>query len=104
MAEVRDPEGFTRLAQLAEAEAEPANARGEATIAATRIAMLLACKGGAITDITVGDCVERVDTLRPVHVRGGSAKSTSTFGCGPWISSLRTPRLRSGRSGLPPAG
>ncbi|MEV8535830.1 site-specific integrase [Streptomyces sp. NPDC051211] len=72
MAAVRDPEGFTRLAQLA--ESGPASARGEATIAATRIAMLLACKGGAIADITVGDCVELVDTLRRVHVRGGQRK------------------------------
>ncbi|MFJ1822971.1 hypothetical protein [Streptomyces sp. NPDC088139] len=36
--------------------------------------MLLACKGGPIADITVGDCVELVDTLRRVHVRGGQRK------------------------------
>ncbi|QDY80007.1 site-specific integrase [Streptomyces qinzhouensis] len=72
MAEVRDLDGFARLAQLA--ESGPDSARGEATIAATRIAMLLACKGGAIADITVGDCVELVDTLRRVHVRGGQRK------------------------------
>ncbi|MFF3061444.1 tyrosine-type recombinase/integrase [Streptomyces sp. NPDC057909] len=72
MAEVRDPEGFASLAQLA--ESGPASARGEATIAATRIAMLLACKGGSIADITVGDCVELVDTLRRVHARGGQRK------------------------------
>ncbi|MFF3695801.1 hypothetical protein [Streptomyces sp. NPDC002221] len=72
MAEVRDPEGFARLVQLA--ESGPGSARGEATIAATRIAMLLACKGGSIADITVGDCVELVDTLRRVHVRGGQRK------------------------------
>ncbi|WP_406489643.1 site-specific integrase (plasmid) [Streptomyces sp. NBC_01650] len=72
MAEVRDPAGFARLAQLA--ESGPASARGEATIAATRIAILLACKGGSIASITVGDCVELVDTLRRVHVRGGQRK------------------------------
>ncbi|WP_438453227.1 tyrosine-type recombinase/integrase [Streptomyces asiaticus] len=72
MAEVRDPEGFAGLAELA--ESGPASARGEATIAATRIAMILACKGGAIANITVGDCVELVDTLRRVHVRGGQRK------------------------------
>lgn len=101
MAEVRDPDGFAGLAELA--ESGPTSARGEATIAATRIAMILACKGGSIADITVGDCVELVDTLRRVHVRGGSGKLTSTFDCGPWMSSLRTPRPRSGPSGLPPA-
>jgi hypothetical protein len=69
MAEVRDPEGGALLAELA--ESGPTSARGEATIAATRIAMLLACKGGSIANITVGDCVELVDTLRRVHVRGG---------------------------------
>jgi hypothetical protein len=72
MAEVRDPEGFAGLAEMA--ESGPASARGEATIAATRIAMILACKGGSIADITVGDCVESVDTLRRVHVRGGQRK------------------------------
>ena len=72
MAEVRDPEGFARLAQLA--ESGPGSATGEVAIAATRIAMLLACKGGTVTDITVGDCVELVDTLRRVRVRGGQRK------------------------------
>ncbi|HEY9367149.1 site-specific integrase [Streptomyces sp.] len=72
MAEVRDPEGFARLAKLA--ETGPTSARGDATIAATRIAMLLACKGGTIASITVGDCVELVDALRRVHVRGGQRK------------------------------
>jgi hypothetical protein len=48
MAEVRDPEGFERLAQLA--ESGPTSARGEATIAATRIVLLLACKGGTVAD------------------------------------------------------
>ncbi|MEU8436901.1 site-specific integrase [Streptomyces sp. NPDC029216] len=72
MAEVRDPEGFARLAQLA--ESGPAGTRGEATLTATRIAMILACKGGSIANITVGDCVELVDTLRRVYVRGGQRK------------------------------
>ncbi|MFF3350929.1 hypothetical protein [Streptomyces sp. NPDC002779] len=100
MAEVRDPEGFAGLAEMA--ESGPASARGEATIAATRIAMILACKGGSIVDITVGDCVELVDTLRRVHVRGGQRK-VDFYLRGPWISSLRTPRPRSEPSGLPPA-
>jgi hypothetical protein len=34
----------------------------------------LACKGGLVADITVGDCVELADTQRRVHVRGGQNK------------------------------
>src|SRR5207237_9332549 len=42
--------------------------------AATPAATMLACKGGTIGEITVGDCVELVDTQRRVHVRGGQKK------------------------------
>ena len=72
MAQTRDPNGFARLRQLA--EDQPASAQADAKVAATRIATLLACKGGRIPDITVGDCVELVDTQRRVHVRGGQKK------------------------------
>jgi Phage integrase family len=72
MAQTRDPHGFARLRELA--AAEPASSRLDARIAATRIATLLACKGGTINDITVGDCVELVDVQRRVHVRGGQKK------------------------------
>jgi hypothetical protein len=72
MAQIRDPDGFARLWQLA--ANEPASATADASVAATRIATLLACKGGRIADITVGDCVELVDTQRRVHVRGGQKK------------------------------
>ncbi len=72
MAQVRDPAGFARLAALA--TAEPASSQADAKIAATRIATLMACKGGAIADITVGDCVELVETIRRVHTRGGQKK------------------------------
>jgi hypothetical protein len=68
MAQLRDPDGFARLHQLAQAWQE--GARLDARIAAT----LLACKGGTIAEITVGDCVELVDTQRRVHVRGGQKK------------------------------
>ncbi|MEK8146661.1 hypothetical protein NKH18_51505 [Streptomyces sp. M10(2022)] len=63
MAEVRDPDGFARLHQLA--AAGPASSRKDAQIAATRIATLLAWKGGRIGDITVGDCVELVGHGHP---------------------------------------
>lgn len=72
MAQIRDPDGFARLWQFA--ANEPASAAADASVAATRIATLLACKGGRIADITVGDCVELVDTQRGVHVRGGQKK------------------------------
>jgi hypothetical protein len=72
MAETRDPDGFARLRQLA--EAGPAASRPDARIAATRIATLLACKGGLISGITVGDCVELADTQRWVQARGGQKK------------------------------
>ena len=72
MAATRDPDGFARLGQLA--HAGPAASRKDAQIAATRIATVLACKGGMISDITVGDCVELADTQRRVHARGGQKK------------------------------
>jgi hypothetical protein len=72
MAQMRDPDGFARLHELA--VAGPAGARMDARIAETRIATLLACRGGRIDEITVGDCVELVDTQRRVHARGGQKK------------------------------
>jgi hypothetical protein len=72
MAQARDPAGFAKLPQLA--AAEPASSQADAKIATTRIATILACKGSAIADITVGDCVELVETMRRVHTRGGQKK------------------------------
>lgn len=72
MAQIRDPDGYARLRTLA--EAQPATSRPDARIAETRVATLLACKGGAIADITLGDCVELVDAQRRVHARGGQKK------------------------------
>lgn len=69
MAQVRDPNGFAKLAEPA--ADEPASSQADAKIAATRIATILACKGGVIADIAVGDCVELVETMRQVHTRGG---------------------------------
>lgn len=56
------------------AAAEPASSQADARIAATRIATILACKGDVIADIAVGDCVELVETMRQVHIRGGRKK------------------------------
>jgi integrase len=72
MAQTRDPEGFARL--RSRAEAGPASFGQDAQVAETRIATLLACKGGTISDITVGDCVELADAIRRVHSRGGQKK------------------------------
>ena len=72
MAHTRDPQGFTQLQRLA--ETQPASSAVDARVAATRIATILACKGGRVAHITVGDCVELVDTLRRVHARGGQKK------------------------------
>ena len=72
MEAVRDPGGFARLRELA--ESGPTASSADARLAATRIATLLACKGGLIRDITVGDCVEMADTQRRVHSRGGQKK------------------------------
>ena len=72
MAEARDPAGFARLRELA--EAGPASSLDDARYAATRVATLMACKGGVVSDITVGDCVELADTQRRVHARGGQRK------------------------------
>ncbi|SBS79350.1 putative DNA integrase/recombinase [uncultured Mycobacterium sp.] len=72
MAHTRDPHGFAQLQNLA--DTQPASSAADAQVAATRIATILACKGGRIADITVGDCVELVDTLRHVHARGGQKK------------------------------
>jgi hypothetical protein len=68
-AETRDPAGFAGLRELA--GAGPASAPQDARLADTRIAAILACKGGVISDITVGDCVEMADAQRLVHSRGG---------------------------------
>jgi hypothetical protein len=72
MAEVRDASGFARLRELA--ESGPESALKDARLADTRIATILACKGGAVSDITVGDCVEMADAQRLVHSRGGQKK------------------------------
>ena len=72
MAETRDPAGFGRLRELA--GAGQASSLDDARYAATRVATLMACKGGLVSDITVGDCVELADTQRRVHARGGQRK------------------------------
>jgi hypothetical protein len=97
MAQTRDPQGFARLQRLA--ETQPASSAVDARVAATRIATILACKGGIVADVTVGDCVELVDTLRQVHARGGQKKvdfylRLRTIGIFPRRRAAHDPRLR----------
>lgn len=72
MAKLRDPDGFARLDRLA--ATQPDTSRDDARIAATRIATLLVSKGGLSAEITVGDCVELIDTMAQVHSRRGQKK------------------------------
>ena len=102
MAQTRDPEGYARLAHLA--ADEPASSAADARVAGTRIATLLACKGGGIADITVGDCVELVDTQRRVQVRGGQKKVDFYLRLRAWASSPTTRRTPFARSDWPPDG
>jgi len=70
MARSRDPGGFAALAALA--RTDPASAATK-DLAARRIAMILAAKGGTIAGITVGDCLELLDALAAGSGGGGTS-------------------------------
>jgi integrase len=61
MGRVRDPAGLARLRDFLRAATV-----GEATAAPAieKVALIMAAKGGLVTDITVGDCLELVRTSR----------------------------------------
>lgn len=63
MARTRDPVGFAEL--TARCETDPV---GESTtrVALHRIAAVMAAKGGAISDITIGDCLELLEVAAEV--------------------------------------
>lgn len=63
MARTRDPVGFAEL--TARCEANPV---GESTtgVALHRIAAIMAAKGGAVADITIGDCLELLEVAADV--------------------------------------
>jgi hypothetical protein len=63
MSRTRDPAGFTGLA--ARCDASPV---GESTtaVALHRVAVIMAAKGGMIADVTIGDCLELLDTAAAV--------------------------------------
>jgi hypothetical protein len=56
MASCRDPEGFTQIQALC--SADPGVSRAAGTRTSYRASLILAAKGGAIADITIGDLLE----------------------------------------------
>ncbi|MGW2151554.1 hypothetical protein ACWCOT_45145 [Nonomuraea bangladeshensis] len=64
-----DPEGFARLEQHAQ------NAIGWArSDAMNKLTWIVIHKGGAVADITVGDCVELTAALEEHHFRGSAGR------------------------------
>ena len=99
MAETRDPAGFARLRELA--EAGPASALKDARLAATRIATLLACKGGVITTSPSGTAWNWPTPSGGCRPAVARRRSTSISGSMPSESSPPTPRPPSARSAWP---
>nr|MDT0664585.1 hypothetical protein [Micromonospora sp. DSM 115978] len=69
----RDPEGFTRLRACA--RDNPTAAPLMVRLALYRTATMMACKGGLVSDVTVGDCVELLDVQSAVQSKGGTCKT-----------------------------
>lgn len=70
MSSGRDIEGFARLRRLCDADPDIPAPIAKAIL--YRSAVILAAKGGALADITVGDVLELLDTEREVHTNRGS--------------------------------
>jgi len=72
MARVRDPDGFAALQKIA----DPADASVTTTRRAMlQVAVIMGVKGGLVSDITVGDCLELLETrtaLRGDKDNGGT--------------------------------
>jgi hypothetical protein len=66
MAQTRDVEGFARLQEVCDRDAQVPAARGHTL---HRGAVVLAAKGGTIADITVGDVLELLDVEADAHRR-----------------------------------
>ncbi|WP_406380417.1 tyrosine-type recombinase/integrase [Streptomyces sp. NBC_01618] len=73
MARSRDPQGFMALAALC--REDPANSHTKDG-ALRRIATMMAAKGGMVSDITVGDCLELAALLPGI---GGRSADTSVY-------------------------
>jgi hypothetical protein len=69
MAACRDPQGYAALRDLIGADPDGITA-GQARLALGRITMILACKGGLVRDITVGDYLDLLDAMRDTGTGG----------------------------------
>jgi hypothetical protein len=69
MRDCRDPQGYAQLQELI--DADPGGiVPGQARLAMGRITMILACKGGLVRDITVGDYLDLLDAMRGTGTGG----------------------------------
>ena len=76
MARVRDPAGFAALTAASQAAVVGGvTARG----AVARIAFIMAAKGGSVRDITVGDCLELIETRYGIGPRPSTSKGGTSF-------------------------
>jgi hypothetical protein len=94
MARTRDPVGFAEL--TARCQASPV---GESTtrVALHRIAIIMAAKGGAVADITVGDCLELLEVAAKVCTISNHKAPTSTSCCTRLACLVVLPRRPCGR-------
>jgi hypothetical protein len=69
MAACRDPQGYAALQDLIDADRDGI-AAGQARLALGRITTILACKGGLVRDITVGDYLDLLDAMRETGTGG----------------------------------
>ena len=69
MAACRDPHGYAALQGLIDADPDGITA-GQARLALGRITMILACKGGLVRDITVGDYLALLDAMHQTGTGG----------------------------------
>jgi integrase len=76
MGRVRDPAGFARLRKV-----RATGTFGDATVAPAmeKAALIMAARGGMISDITVGDCLELLKTSREVFPGPGRSTRHSPF-------------------------
>lgn len=76
MARTRDVAGFEQLAQLCQGTGVSVQVAQQALV---RIAAIMVAKGGLVDDVTVGDCVELLDTTSRVLAAGADAHPRSTL-------------------------